>query len=597
MRTSTVAALLRLSSVPADQGGDWLEDVLRIDSEALQVARVSYWSLHADPPRIFCELCYVAPSGLFERGAVLHAQTSPVYFAELDKLQIIDAADALTDPRTRDLGPYLVARNVGAVLDAPVFVQNRPVGILCHEHVGGSRAWSNGDQEFALAISQTVVARLEAHARSRSEQAERRASFLAEVAPTLAEPVVVEAVAEVAVRRALPILGEMASLVAFEAGAIRYRSAAHVTAEGDRLVTDWKRRGPLSIDSLHLISRATRESQSLIVPVVTAEVRAAFPAPAAEIARLLNIHSAMAVPLQFRGKLTGAMSFMSDHRTYGQDDLRFAEAYARQVSGILENTRLYQQAEEAIRVRDEFVSLASHELRTPLTALRASAEGILRRADKGDGAGAESVLRLGRIVARQVEHLDRLSGRLLAASQVVGHLPLRPQRFDLAASVGEVAQALAVRAAQFGSGIRVEAAAPVFGVWDRGRIDQVVGNLLENAIKFGAGQLIEVSVAARDGTARICVRDRGIGIAAEHLAVLFQRYQRGVSAQNFGGLGLGLYIVRIIVEAHGGTVRADSRIGEGAVFTVELPGAEMAKAGAGGELTWAGAAIHEGSAP
>ena len=133
----------------------------------------------------------------------------------------------------------------------------------------------------------------------------------------------------------------------------------------------------------------------------------------------------MAVPLQFRGKLTGAMSFLSDHRTYGQDDLRFAEAYARQVSGILENTRLYQQAEEAIRVRDEFVSLASHELRTPLTALRTSAEGILRQADKGDGAAAESVLRLGRIVARQVEHLDRLSERLLAASQIVGHLTLR----------------------------------------------------------------------------------------------------------------------------------------------------------------------------
>jgi signal transduction histidine kinase len=74
------------------------------------------------------------------------------------------------------------------------------------------------------------------------------------------------------------------------------------------------------------------------------------------------------------------------------------------------------------------------------------------------------------------------------------------------------------------------------------------------------------------------VRDRGIGIAAEHLAMLFQRYQRGVSAQNFGGLGLGLYVVRVIVEAHGGTVRAESRIGEGATFVVELPGAEVAAA-------------------
>jgi len=164
-----------LSSLPADEGGNWLEDILRIDSEALEVARVSYWSLHADPPRIFCELCYIAPSRLFERGAVLQGRTSPVYFGQLDKLQVIDAADARADPRTRDLGPYLESKNIGALLDAPVFVQNRPAGILCHEHVGGSRAWSPADQEFALAISQTVVARLEAHARNQSEEAERRA--------------------------------------------------------------------------------------------------------------------------------------------------------------------------------------------------------------------------------------------------------------------------------------------------------------------------------------------------------------------------------------------------------------------------------------
>ena len=577
MRTSTVAALLRLSVVRADEGGDWLEDVLRIDSEALDVARVSYWTLRADPPRIFCELCYIAAPGLFERGAVLDERSSPVYFGQLDKLLLIDAADARADPRTRDLGPYLESKNIGALLDAPVFMRNRPVGILCHEHVGGSRAWSTADQEFALAISQTVVARLEARARNRSELAERRASFLSDVAPRLAEPVVVEEVAEIAVHGALPMLGEMATLVAYEDGVIRYHAMAHATDEGECLLADWRRRDAPGLESLHLISQVLRESQSLIIPANTPEARAAFVAPgSAELVRLLNIRSAMAVPLQFRGKLTGAMSFLSDHRTYGQDDLHFAENYARQVSGVLENTRLYQQAEEAIRVRDEFVSLASHELRTPITALRTSSEGILRQADKGDGASSESIFRLGRIVARQVEHLDRLSERILAASQIVGHLKLRTERFDLVASVEEVARGLAVRAEQSGSGIQVEAEASVIGVWDRVRIEQAVGDLLDNAIKFGAGQPIEVSVGSREGTAIISVRDHGFGIPGEHLGKLFQRYQRAVSAQNFGGLGLGLYGVRVIVEAHGGTVRAESRIGEGATFTVELPGAEVA---------------------
>ena len=397
--------------------------------------------------------------------------------------------------------------------------------------------------------------------------------------PALAEPVVVDEVAEIAVRRALPILGEMATLVAYEGGAIRYRSVAHVTDEGQRIAADWIRREPPTSATLPLTSRAIRDSQSLIVPVITPEVRAAFAAPATvELARRLNIRSAMGVPLQFRGKLTGAMSFLSDHRTYGQDDLRFAEAYARQVSGILENTRLFQQAQEAIRVRDEFVSLASHELRTPLTALRMSADAILRQVNKGDGTSREPVVRLVRVVARQVEHLDRLSERILAASQITEHLTLQTERFDLAASVGEVARTLAVRAGQSGSSISVKVEAPVIGVWDHRRIEQAVGNLLENAIKFGAGQRIEVRVGAEHGTAIVSVQDHGIGISAEQLGTLFQRYQRGVSAQNFGGLGLGLYIVRVIVEAHGGAVRAESRIGEGAAFVVELPGAEGAAA-------------------
>lgn len=189
----------------------------------------------------------------------------------------------------------------------------------------------------------------------------------------------------------------MATLVAYEGGAIRYRSVAHVTDEGQRILADRQRRYPPTIESLHMIARVLRDSQSLVIPAVTPGVRADFASPAsAELARVLNIRSAMAVPLHFRGKRTGAMAFLSDHRTYGQDDLRFAEAYARQVSGILENTRLYQQSQEALRVRDEFVALASHDLRTPLTALRTSAAGILRQAKKANVAASEAVLRFGR---------------------------------------------------------------------------------------------------------------------------------------------------------------------------------------------------------
>jgi signal transduction histidine kinase len=109
------------------------------------------------------------------------------------------------------------------------------------------------------------------------------------------------------------------------------------------------------------------------------------------------------------------------------------------------------------------------------------------------------------------------------------------------------------------------------GLWDRARLEQVVTNLLSNAVKYGRGQPIEVAVMGADDRARLVVRDQGIGIAPEHLSRIFERFERAVSAHNYGGLGLGLYIVRQIVEAHGGAIHVTSTPGEGSTFVVDLP--------------------------
>jgi len=113
--------------------------------------------------------------------------------------------------------------------------------------------------------------------------------------------------------------------------------------------------------------------------------------------------------------------------------------------------------------------------------------------------------------------------------------------------------------------------APVLGQWDHRRIEQVITNLLANAIKFGKGLPIDVTVSQSGNHARLVISDHGIGIAEEHLSKIFERFERGVPSSHFGGLGLGLAIVREIVTAHGGTVKVDSTLGKGAVFTVELP--------------------------
>jgi signal transduction histidine kinase len=157
-------------------------------------------------------------------------------------------------------------------------------------------------------------------------------------------------------------------------------------------------------------------------------------------------------------------------------------------------------------------------------------------------------------------------GRLAA-----GRLELEPGEVDLSALVREVLERLAEVFAQAGCSVQLEAEAPVRGEWDAQRLDQVLVNLLSNAAKYGAGRPVHVRVEQVEGRARISVRDEGIGIAPEALPRLFGRFERATSDRNYGGLGLGLYISRQLVEAMAGSVRVESRPQAGATFTVDLP--------------------------
>jgi signal transduction histidine kinase len=172
---------------------------------------------------------------------------------------------------------------------------------------------------------------------------------------------------------------------------------------------------------------------------------------------------------------------------------------------------------------------------------------------------------------RQGQRLEKLVAALLDVSRIhMGRLELDVEEVELGATVHEAMGAIEDEAAQSGSRIEVRGE-PVRGYWDRLRISQVVTNLLSNAVKYGAGKPVEVEFGPRDDRAWLLVRDHGIGIDPADQPQIFERFERAVSSRNYGGLGLGLYIVKRIVEAHGGTIFVDSRPGEGAAFRVELP--------------------------
>jgi signal transduction histidine kinase len=225
------------------------------------------------------------------------------------------------------------------------------------------------------------------------------------------------------------------------------------------------------------------------------------------------------------------------------------------------------EARAAAQVREEFLSVASHELRTPLSAL------VLQVGDLHRVVGGDERLR-GKVekVIRVTDRMTRLVDDLLDVSRIrTSRVQLHAVECDLAEITGEVVERIAEQARRNGCELRFHAGGPVLGRWDRVRLEQVIGNLLANAIKYGSGKPVEVAVAADAGVATVTVRDHGIGVAHADQARIFARFERGVPSESYGGLGLGLYIAREIVAAHGGAIRVASDPGRGASFTVELP--------------------------
>ncbi|RKG62690.1 response regulator [Corallococcus sp. AB011P] len=292
---------------------------------------------------------------------------------------------------------------------------------------------------------------------------------------------------------------------------------------------------------------------------------------ASALARHLEQGTPYDVSFRLKHEAGGYRSCVSRGRA-----IRDAQGRPVRMAGIIgdvtEQLRLYREAREAVRVRDEFLAVAAHELRTPLAALRLRVQGTAAALKHERQVAPERLERALVAADRQVQRLADLVEGLLDVSQMQGHAPrLNLEDVDLGQVVRDVVLRSEELAARAGCLLVVRDVASAVGHWDALRLGQVVTHLLVNAVKFGPGKPVELEVRADQDTAWLVVRDHGIGIAPDRVDGLFRRFERAVPTRNYGGLGLGLYRLHRIVEAHGGEVAVTSTLGQGATFRVRLP--------------------------
>jgi signal transduction histidine kinase len=394
------------------------------------------------------------------------------------------------------------------------------------------------------------------------------AQFLAAASQQLAASLDYETILQSIARLAVPTLGDIAVIDAVDDdGTVERLGLAHADPAKEALLQEVQRRYPPTPGSPHPVTRALQSGQTELIPEIGDALLGVIAHGPDHLAamRALDYRSALVVPLLARGRTLGAITFImaGSGRQFGPADVALAEELARRCALAVDNARLYQRAQVAVRARDAFIALAAHELRTPLTALKGYGE-LMQRRGVYNARALDTMLDKARL-------LERLVNDLLDVSRLqTGRLRLQRGPVDLAA----VARACAEQAATPDHPMRVHAPASLAGWWDEQRLEQVFQNLLGNAVKYTpAGGEVLVRLEAGPDEACVEIRDHGVGIAADVLPRLFDPFYRAeTTAVAVQGLGLGLYISKALVAAHGGRMIVHSPgEGRGSTFSFTLP--------------------------
>lgn len=450
-----------------------------------------------------------------------------------------------------------------------------------HDHEQRISGWlgtfTDLDEHKRLEDERQRVLVREQAARAEAEIALRRLEFLAEASALLtrsldAAGTLLEGLAAMATPR---LCTWCVVDLACEDSALEQAAFAHEDPAMLPAFADLARRLRVPGDTAFGVAGVLRTRQPETSECDPVTLAAALGAENVDSVRRLGAAAYLTVPLCTRGQVLGALTLVmsSPSRRFDPSDIALVVDLGQRAALAIENARLYAAAQRAIRVREEFLSIASHELRTPLSALELQVQSLELQLKKAP-IDLARVTGKAEVIHRQVDRLARLISEMLDVSRIdAGRLELTLEDVDLGELVREVVARFGGELERAETRVELTAGAGVIGHWDRLRLDQVVTNLLHNALKYGKGAPIQVAltVDAGAGTARLSVTDHGIGISAADQVRIFGRFERAVSSRAYGGMGVGLFIVAQILTAHHGEITVTSAPGEGATFVVILP--------------------------
>ena len=577
VQLATTQALADTSNVK-----DVISNVLKSVCSSLGWDLGNFWKLDKQAEVLFCESCWQDPGcDAPEFVAESLRMLVPVgvglpgrVWAGGKTLWISDLEEEGNFPRRA-----AAAKDLGTAVGVPVAIQGEVLGVL--EVLSRKKQKEDHDLIQILgAIGSQIgqfLKRTEAIELARATEARTR--LLAEASATLSSSLNYEETLQALATLLVKSLASWCAIdVIDENGQPRSVAVAHPDPGKLALAREMHEKYPPDWKGLTGAPNVIRNGKSELYHEVPDEllVKSARDQAHLKIIRDLAIKSAMVVPLTVRGNTLGAITLIAtdSERRYTEDDLSVAEELARRAAMAIDNARLYREAQNAIHARDEFFSIASHELKTPITSLKMILQLTERGVDTKNGISPspEKLEKMLGTSNRQVDRLTHLVEDLLDVTRIgAGKLGINPAELNLSQLVEEVVDRFCDAFAAAHCPVELNLEPKVIGFWDSSRIEQVMVNLLSNAVKYAPGKPIKIEVSNGGETAKIIIQDFGPGIPPEKQSKIFERFERATSSRNVSGLGLGLFIVKQVVEAHHGTIGVESQEGNGSTFTIELP--------------------------